>query len=121
MKAQFLGHFVLIRPDGFGDGEWELDQDHVFYSEKLNKLIVAKKGFRTNLASVPRIPIAYFLFGGLSERPAATHDWLYTNNVEGITREEAWSSRSELRSDEPFKPLSVRLRRAARSPAWRCP
>lgn len=35
-------------------------------------------GFVTDLASVPRMPFAYWAFGNRARRAAILHDWLYT-------------------------------------------
>lgn len=35
------------------------------------------EGFVTDLASVPRIPIAYLWLGGRGKKAAVVHDWLY--------------------------------------------
>lgn len=42
--------------------------------------ITIKKGFVTDFASVPRIPFAYLLFGGIGKWPAVGHDGLYSNS-----------------------------------------
>jgi hypothetical protein len=39
--------------------------------------IVVPAEFVTDLASVPRLPIAYLLAGGRANGPAVIHDWLY--------------------------------------------
>ena len=41
-------------------------------------LIRVPPGFQTDFASVPRIPLAFFLFGGIGDYAATCHDWLYT-------------------------------------------
>lgn len=35
------------------------------------------EGFETDLASVPRIPVAYLVLGGRGKKAAVVHDWLY--------------------------------------------
>lgn len=35
-------------------------------------------GFITDLASVPRLPLAYWAFGNRARRAAILHDWLYS-------------------------------------------
>ncbi len=35
------------------------------------------RGFKTDLASVPRIPIIYSILGGIGHRAAVLHDYLY--------------------------------------------
>jgi hypothetical protein len=39
--------------------------------------ITVPAGFETDLASVPRLPLAYALFGGRARRSAILHDFLY--------------------------------------------
>ena len=34
-------------------------------------------GFVTNFASVPRLPLMYWAFGGIGDEAATLHDWLY--------------------------------------------
>lgn len=75
-----------------GDGQagaWELTAALIFYSAVLERVVVVPAGFRTDYASVPRLPVAYLLFGGVAEEAAVVHDYLYTNLVDGVTREQA--------------------------------
>jgi hypothetical protein len=39
-------------------------------------------GFTTDLASVPRVPGAYLLFGGHARRSAVLHDYLYSTDTD---------------------------------------
>jgi Protein of unknown function (DUF1353) len=39
-------------------------------------LICVPKGFQTDLASVPRLPVAWLIAGGVGNRAAVVHDWL---------------------------------------------
>lgn len=48
--------------------------------------IYVPAGFITDFASVPRIPLAFMLFGGIGDYAAVVHDWLYRNGL--YTREE---------------------------------
>jgi hypothetical protein len=41
-------------------------------------LFLVPVGFRTNLASVPRLPVVYWLCGGRANKPAVLHDYLYS-------------------------------------------
>ena len=78
MKAQFLTDLVLKDLPGKW---WQLEADLVFYSALLDATITVPKGFVTDTASVPRLPFAYWLFGGRGNAPAVTHDWLYRNDL----------------------------------------
>ena len=76
MNAQFLTPLVLEDLPGKW---WRLKEDLVYYSAFLDATITAPKGMVTDLASVPRIPIAYWFYGGRGNSPAAIHDWMYRN------------------------------------------
>ena len=70
---------------------WIVDEPLKYWSELLNQLIVippwfetkepAPSGepsfFETDFASVPRVPIAYAMWGDRSHREAVLHDYLY--------------------------------------------
>lgn len=76
MKVVFLSELeVRLLPDG----RWQLTAD--FKSEARHKnwtqAIVVPKGFITDFASVPRLPFAYLLAGGIVHKAAVIHDWLY--------------------------------------------
>lgn len=60
-----------------GRGEWQLDAPLVYLSDLAGTLTVPA-GFKTDFASVPRVPIAFLLCGDTASRAAALHDWLYT-------------------------------------------
>lgn len=55
-----------------------LTEDLVYRSNTLNTTIIVPKGFVTDLASMPRIPILYALLGDLAHAAAVLHDFLYT-------------------------------------------
>lgn len=51
------------------------------------KLIRVPDSFVTDFASVPRIPLAFWLFGNIGHRAAVVHDWLYSTGE--VSREYA--------------------------------
>jgi hypothetical protein len=55
---------------------WKLSEDLVFDSKVLGKWIVVNRGFITDLESVPRIPLAWWLFGGIDCASSVVHDFL---------------------------------------------
>ena len=70
--------------------------DALIYDSKTVGLIVVPEGFITDFASVPRVPIAYLVAGGLGNSAACLHDFLYTDphlamqkSCEPVSREEA--------------------------------
>ena len=54
-----------------GRGEWALDEDFSYYSDVARMKITAPKGFHTDFASVPRLPIVFWLAGDTSTEAAA--------------------------------------------------
>ena len=68
---------------------WKLNAPLIYESDILGKIRVPK-GFYTDLASVPRVPIAYLAFGGRAHREAVIHDALYRSDMTPIcTRKQA--------------------------------
>jgi hypothetical protein len=59
------------------DTIWELCDPLLYWSEYLQYTIVVPAGFRTDFASVPRVPVAYTLFGDRAHREAVIHDYLF--------------------------------------------
>lgn len=76
--GKFLTEVDLHQPNE--GGEWIVDNPLVFSSDILGVIFVPE-GFKTDLASVPRLPVAYALFGGVANAPAVVHDYLYSDTV----------------------------------------
>lgn len=75
MKSKFL---TALKVEYLDDGPWwRILSPFVYYSEMLDTEIVVPKGFVLDFASVPRVPVAYWLFGSRANGPAAVHDLLY--------------------------------------------
>ena len=84
MNAEFLGplQVELVAPwKSTGRGHWALLSPLQFYSERLSVVITVPAGFITDFASVPKLPLAYGLFGGLYASPAVIHDFLCREKV----------------------------------------
>ena len=71
---------------------WELLSP--FVATVGDRLIRVPPGYITDFASVPRLPLAFLLFGNKGHRAAVIHDYLYSTHE--VSREEA---------DEIFKSL----------------
>lgn len=82
--SQFLSdlRLDLIEDEGEdGRAHWRLGAPLKYYSSvhwrgRHIGLIVVPRGFETDLASVPRLPVAWMLAGGIANRPSVIHDWL---------------------------------------------
>lgn len=62
------------------DKVWVLDAPLVFQSDILGK-ITAPAGFHTDLASVPRVPLLYLLYGGRAHHEGVIHDLLFRKDA----------------------------------------
>ncbi len=49
-----------------------------FYVKVFGQEVIIPAGFKTDLASVPRIPVVYLAVGGRGHKAAVLHDWLYS-------------------------------------------
>lgn len=65
---------IKVRPKAL----WRLHRELRYYSPLLQKTIVVPKDFVSDFASVPRLVLAYTLFGGKADEAAVIHDWLYS-------------------------------------------
>jgi hypothetical protein len=46
------------------------------YKDKTGRIWVVPVGFTTDFASVPRLPVVYWLFGNTAHAPSVLHDYL---------------------------------------------
>lgn len=63
------------------DDRWKLHRPFlvkVFHDDNSSRWICVPDGFATDLASVPRLPGVFWLFGDRARRAAIVHDWLYS-------------------------------------------
>ena len=98
---------------------FKLDAPLVYESDRLQATITVPWGFVTDMASVPKLPLAWLLAGGTANEAAVIHDWLYSSHAVGdrpITRAEADAVMREAipASQDPNAPavlmwLAVRL------------
>jgi hypothetical protein len=86
MTSMFLDplRVELISEDaGHGRPMWRLT-DRLRFASALTHasgepvgVVAVPPGFETDLASVPRLPAAWLIAGGVANRPAVIHDYLY--------------------------------------------
>lgn len=67
---------LIVKP--FGKGQWQL-KSNLDYETKTGFLISVKRGFITDLASIPRPLRLLFSVNGNHREAAVLHDWLYAN------------------------------------------
>lgn len=63
------------------DGKWIVMQDLVYDSDVAGQTFTVPRGFQTDLASVPRLPLVYWLTGDTSSAAATVHDYLYSTRL----------------------------------------
>jgi hypothetical protein len=77
-RVEFLSEFEAR---AVGRKQWALLtplQAKVFYANGDEEWVIVPAGFVTDGASVPRLPLAYMLFGGRARKAATLHDYLYS-------------------------------------------
>ncbi len=67
------------------DGTWTLNRKLVYKSAVTGRTYTVPRGFNTDFASVPRLPVAYVLTGNTAHQAAALHDYLYRTGAEDRT------------------------------------
>lgn len=60
------------------NSHWRLIEPLVYDSAALGARLVIPAGFKTDFASVPRLPFAFWLAGDTAHLAAVVHDFLYT-------------------------------------------
>lgn len=82
--GRFLGDLIVREID---DGHWKLFYNLSYRCDLLKTTITVPAGFVTDFASIPRIPLAYWLLGGTANEAAVIHDFLYRKQF--TTRKQA--------------------------------
>lgn len=83
--SRFLSRLAIQVADDTDNGQWVLVESLIYESDLAKCTIVVPKGFQTDLASVPRLPVIFLLTGNTSNEAAAVHDFLYSSHQ--VTRE----------------------------------
>lgn len=73
-RAMFITDLSVRLKDD--DSIWVLESKLVYYSPIIG-LIEVPAGFETDFASVPRVPIAFWLYGNKAHREGVLHDALF--------------------------------------------
>lgn len=78
--SAFLTPCILQIADDTDDGRFFLKEPLQYQSDLAKRVIIVPAGFTTDLASVPRLPLVYWLTGATSNEAAVVHDWLYSSH-----------------------------------------
>lgn len=84
--SAFLTHLEVEEvkdddPRQDGRSTWRLTDDLIYQSDLLGGLVTVPKGFVTDFASVPRLPVVWYLAGGTDQEAAVVHDFLYHSHT----------------------------------------
>lgn len=79
--SRFLTRLTMQAASNEDGGGWVLTAPLVYASDVARALITVPAGFQTDLASVPRLPLVYWLTGGTSDAAAVVHDYLYSTQL----------------------------------------
>ncbi|ALK96968.1 hypothetical protein AB595_04660 [Massilia sp. WF1] len=79
--SAFLQRGALAPATDQDDGQWIVVQPVVYQSDAAKQTFTVPFGFRTDLASVPRIPLVYDLCGDTASLAAIVHDYLYSTHL----------------------------------------
>jgi hypothetical protein len=83
MSGQFLSELEveLLNDDkNDGRGSWKLTAPFIYRSD-IAGTITVPTGFITDFASVPRVPLAFWLTGDTAHDAAVIHDYLYSTGM----------------------------------------
>ncbi len=86
---------------------WRLARDLTFRSA-WREPVTVPRGFVTDFASVPRMPLLFALFGDRGHAAAVVHDWLYQTHPEGWDKWHADLVFLEALKEEGVKPWRAR-------------
>lgn len=81
MKTGFLD-LLDSKEIGESDGKtiYRLNS-HLRFVLNYNSMVIVPEGFETDLASVPRLPLVYAIWGNRAHREAVMHDYLYRKDA----------------------------------------
>jgi hypothetical protein len=79
--SEFVTRLVMQTADNKDDGLWQVVQPFVYQSDVAGQTFTVPADFQTDLASVPRLPVVYWLTGGRASEAAVIHDWIYTHKM----------------------------------------
>lgn len=117
MSAHFTSNLVveqLTEANNFDLATWQVMQPFGFESGLFGISINVPKGFTTDFASVPRVPIVFELDGDIAQDCAVVHDYMYATgcvarNLADLLLEEMMRVRNFRESQIMSIYLAVRL------------
>lgn len=78
LLPHFINHLCVEKIEVNGVDKWILKESLLYISKVLKSSVVVPRGFLTDFASVPRVPVLYLFFGNVAHEAAVVHDYLYS-------------------------------------------
>lgn len=91
--SRFLTKLEIEIADNTDDGRWIVVAPLIYQSDLAKQTFIVPRGFQTDLASVPRLPLVFLLTGDTSRAASVVHDFLYSTHpvcrqiADGVLRE----------------------------------
>jgi hypothetical protein len=70
-----------LRVEMIDDAHWRLVDEFRYDSKVAGARLLILPGYVTDFASVPRVPVVYWLTGNTAHAAAVVHDYLYTTGL----------------------------------------
>jgi hypothetical protein len=84
MAERFAPAFLSpLELEVLDDERFRLVVPLVYRSRVLGDTLVIPEGFLTDLASVPRLPLVFWWYGGRARKASVPHDFLYQRHLVG--------------------------------------
>jgi hypothetical protein len=77
--SKFLNELSTRTTGDDDESVLELTESLLYQSDLAQQVIVVPQHFRTDLASVPRLPLVYLATGNIARKAAVVHDFLYSD------------------------------------------
>jgi hypothetical protein len=117
-RAEFLSRLVLERAGVPDSGEWVNVGAFGFYSAERKREFWVPDRSPTDLASVPKLPILYWLCGGRADEPAVLHDHGYRSGLFGTRAEVDALFAEAMRVVSRLKQEALEAKGAGRARRW---
>jgi len=79
--SQFLTKLEVRVADNTDDGRWIVAAPLIYQSDVASQVFIVPRGFQTDMASVPRLPLVFLLAGDTSRAASVVHDFLYSTHL----------------------------------------
>lgn len=79
--SHFISQLYVEAADEHDSGRWRLTRPLFYASDVAKCVIIVPEGFVTDFASVPRMPVIYWLAGNVAAKAAVLHDYGYQSGM----------------------------------------